>query len=123
MSSIKLEEIKKLLREYPLKKDREIISKIIEGEKLSEMELTRAFQLSLPLFTLMVLNKRFERNKQLAENEWSSTKVKKLDNMGTIKNLEILPLIDYHGEGDLSTEEGVSYYIKADNTGILFDTG
>ena len=123
MSSIRLEEIKKLLRDYPLKKDREIISKIIDGDKLSEMELTRAFQMSLPLFTLMVLNKRFEKNKKLIESEWSSTKLEKLDGMGSIKNLEIIPLIDYHAEGDLLTEEGVSYYIKADDIGILFDTG
>ena len=35
--------------------------------------------MSMSLFTLMVLNKRFERNKRLTENEWSTTKLKKLD--------------------------------------------
>jgi len=79
--------------------------------------------MSIPIFTLILLNKRFEMNKHLSDVEWSSTEVKKLDNMGTIKNLEILPLIDYHGEGDLLTEEGLSYYIRADDIGILFDTG
>ena len=123
LSDLSLEEIKKLLREYPLKKDREIISKILDGEKLPEREMIHAFHNSLPLFSLILLNKRFEKNKKLIESEWSSTKLKKLDNVGTIKNLEILPLIDYHSEGDLSTEEGVSYYIKADDIGILFDTG
>jgi len=123
LSYIGLEEIKKLLKEYPLIKDREIISKILNGEKLSELELTRAFQMSLPLFTLMILNKRFEKNKQIIENEWSSTKFNKLDDMGTVKNLEIIPLIDYHAENNLFTENGVSYYIKADDIGILYDTG
>ena len=123
MSSIGLTEIKKLLKEYPLIKDRQIISKILTGEKLSDMELTRAFQMSLPLFTLMVLNKRFEKNKQIIEDEWSSTKFNKLDDMGTVKNLEIIPLIDYHAENNLFTENGVSYYIKADDIGILYDTG
>jgi len=123
LSSIGLEEIKKLLKEYPLIKDREIISKIVNGEKLSEMELTRAFQMSLPLFTLMVLNKRFEKNKQIIENEWSSTKFNKLDDMGMVKNFELIPLIDYQAENNLFTENGVSYYIKADNIGILYDTG
>ena len=123
MSFIGLEEIKKLVREYPLIKDREIISKILNSEKLSERELTRAFQMSLPLFTLMVLNKRFERNKKIIENEWSSAKFNKLDDMGTIKNLEIIPLIDYDAEDNYYTENGVSYYIKADDTNILYDTG
>ncbi len=123
MSDLNLNEIKKLLKEYPLKKDREIVSKIIEGEKLTESEMSRAFQMSLPLFTLILLNKRFERNKQLADKEWSITKLKKLDDMGTIEHLEIIPLIDYHTEGNFLTEEGVSYYIKADDIGILFDTG
>lgn len=123
MNDLSLEEIKKLLREYPLIKDRKIVSKIIEGEKLSEMELTRAFQMSLPLFNLIVLNKRFEKNKQIIESEWSSTKFNKLDDMGNIKNLEIIPLIDYYAENDLFTEQGVSYYIKADDISILYDTG
>jgi 7,8-dihydropterin-6-yl-methyl-4-(beta-D-ribofuranosyl)aminobenzene 5'-phosphate synthase len=123
LNDLNLEEIKKLLKKYPLKRDREIVSKLLEGEKLSESELVRAFHVSMSLFTLMVLNKRFERNKLLAENEWSNTKVKKFDDMSTIEKLEIVPLIDYHAEGNFLTEEGVSYYIKADDTGILFDTG
>ncbi|MFW9823650.1 MAG: MBL fold metallo-hydrolase, partial [Candidatus Thorarchaeota archaeon] len=118
-----LNEIKKLISEYPLMKDREIITKIIECEKLTERELSRAFHMSLPLFTLILLNKRFERNKQLSEEEWATNKVKKLDHIGTVKNLEILPLIDFQSEGDLLTEEGVSYFIKADDLGILFDAG
>ena len=123
MSSIGLERIKELLKEYPLIKDRKIISKIVNGEKLSEMELTRAFQMSLPLFTLIVLNKRFEKNKQNIENKWLNTKFNKLDDMGTVKNLEIIPLIDYQAERNLFTENGVSYYIKADDICILYDTG
>ena len=123
MSFIGLEEIKKLVRGYPLIEDRNIISKILNSEKLSERELTRAFQVSLPLFTLIILNKRFERNKEIIENEWSSTKFNKLDDMGTVKNLEIIPIIDYHAENNLFTENGVSYYIKADDIGILYDTG
>lgn len=123
MSSIRLEEIKKLLKEYPLTKDRKIISKILDGERLSDLELTRAFQMSLPLFILTVLNKRFEKNKQIIENEWESTKFNKLDDMGSVKSLEIIPLIDFQAENNLLTENGVSYFIKADDIGILYDTG
>ena len=123
MSDSEIEEIKKLLEEFPLKKDKEIINKILDGKKISQSEIIRSFHMSLPLFTLVVLNKRFERNKRLAEKEWSSTKITKLNNIGTVKHLKITPLVDFHADGNFSTEEGVSYYIKADNTGILFDTG
>ena len=123
MNVMNLEEIRKLLKEFPLKRDGESILKLLEGEKLSSDELEHLFDFSLPLFTLVVLNKKYESNKQLADEEWSNTKLTKLDDMGTIKHLEIIPLIDYHAEGNFLTENGVSYYIKADDIGILFDTG
>ncbi|MFW9989672.1 MAG: MBL fold metallo-hydrolase [Candidatus Odinarchaeota archaeon] len=79
--------------------------------------------MSLPLFTLIVLNKRFEKNKQKIETNWANSEFPKLNDMGTVKNLEIIPLIDYHAENNLFTEKGVSYYIKADDICILYDTG
>ncbi|MBY8992477.1 MAG: MBL fold metallo-hydrolase [Candidatus Lokiarchaeota archaeon] len=123
MSNLDIKKIKELLEEFPLNQDKEIISKFIAGEKLSQREILRAFHMSFPLFTLVVLNKRFEMNKQLAENEWSSANIEKLDGVGTVKSLKIVPLIDFHAKGNFSTEEGVSYYIKADDIGLLFDTG
>ncbi|MFX1575443.1 MAG: MBL fold metallo-hydrolase [Promethearchaeota archaeon] len=123
MNNLDMKEIKELLDEFQLIKDKEIISKFLAGEKLSQREILRAFQMSFPLFTLVLLNRRFEMNKQLAENDWSSASIEKLDEGGTVKNLKILPLIDFHAEGNFSTEEGVSYYIKADEIGVLFDTG
>ena len=123
LNDLSLKQIKKLLKEYPFPKDRMIVSKILDGEKLSESELVRAFNMSLSIFTLMILNKRFESNKQLAEKEWSTIKLNKLDSMGTVDHLKIIPLIDYHAESNFLTEQGVSYYIKADDIGILFDTG
>ena len=47
-----------------------------------------------------------------------------LFNLGTVKNLSILPLIDFYAtDVNLKTEPGVSYLIKADDTTILMDTG
>jgi 7,8-dihydropterin-6-yl-methyl-4-(beta-D-ribofuranosyl)aminobenzene 5'-phosphate synthase len=41
-----------------------------------------------------------------------------------VRTLEVLPLIDwYAARGDLETESGVSYLIRADGTTILFDLG
>ena len=44
--------------------------------------------------------------------------------LAPIKTLEVLPLIDwYAARGDLETESGVSYLVRADETTMLFDLG
>ncbi|MFX1411921.1 MAG: MBL fold metallo-hydrolase [Promethearchaeota archaeon] len=69
------------------------------------------------------LNK-FREAKQKAEQQWERAKYKKIDNIGTTKTLEILPLIDWHSNReDLKVELGVSYLIKTDEKSILFDVG
>jgi 7,8-dihydropterin-6-yl-methyl-4-(beta-D-ribofuranosyl)aminobenzene 5'-phosphate synthase len=123
MSNLNIKEIKELLDELPLNQDKEIISKFITGEKLTQNQIIRSFHMSFPLFTLMVLHKRFEKGKQVSEKEWSLGRLPKFSNVGSVKKLEILPLVDFHAEGNFSTEEGVSYFIKADDIGLLFDTG
>jgi len=48
----------------------------------------------------------------------------KLEDLGTVKRLTILPLIDWYTASDgLAVEPGVSYLIRADDTAILFDVG
>ena len=50
--------------------------------------------------------------------------VSKIKNLGATKTLEILPLVDWHADGnDLKHEAGVSYLIKTDESLILFDVG
>jgi 7,8-dihydropterin-6-yl-methyl-4-(beta-D-ribofuranosyl)aminobenzene 5'-phosphate synthase len=50
--------------------------------------------------------------------------IDKIQNLGTTKTLEILPLVDWHADGnDLKHEAGVSYLIKTDESLILFDVG
>ncbi len=47
-----------------------------------------------------------------------------ISNLGSVKNLTILPLIDFYTDNkDLKTEPGVSYLVKTDDTTILMDTG
>jgi 7,8-dihydropterin-6-yl-methyl-4-(beta-D-ribofuranosyl)aminobenzene 5'-phosphate synthase len=47
-----------------------------------------------------------------------------IQSWGSVKSLEILPLIDRKTDNpELLTESGVSYLIKADDTTILFDLG
>lgn len=121
-----LNEIKKFLCEHGQALgsiDREIVSKFLEGEGLSSEELRRAILYSLPIFSIAVLNQRFQLNKKQADGEWALYRPEKLGDIGSLTHLKILPLIDYIGVGELGTEAGVSYYIEADETRILFDTG
>jgi len=56
--------------------------------------------------------------------QWQQSTFQKIENLGTTKFLEILPLIDwYTSREDLKVETGVSYLIKTDENSILFDIG
>jgi 7,8-dihydropterin-6-yl-methyl-4-(beta-D-ribofuranosyl)aminobenzene 5'-phosphate synthase len=117
-----LKEIKKSLKLF-VSPDREILSKFLEGEQLSSRELMRAIFWSVPLLSLGLLNQRFQLNKSRAEKEWIRSKPEKMGNLGSVKHLKLLPLIDFYGVGELCTEPGVSYYVEAEGIRILFDTG
>lgn len=72
----------------------------------------------------LALCARFYFGRRRAEQVWSAAQFPKLKDMGTVKQLSILPLIDDLTDQDgLSAESGVSYLIRADDTTILFDAG
>lgn len=59
---------------------------------------------------------RVETGRKEVDRLIENTTYPKFENIGTIDNLSILPLIDaYSIRNDLETEPGVSYLIKADN--------
>jgi 7,8-dihydropterin-6-yl-methyl-4-(beta-D-ribofuranosyl)aminobenzene 5'-phosphate synthase len=67
---------------------------------------------------------RFVRGRQRVEREWAAARFPKLDKLGTVKQLSILPLIDwYTADEGLASEPGVSYLVRADHKTILFDLG
>ena len=67
---------------------------------------------------------RFIKGRQRAEEVWQTSQYPRLQDVGSVKNLSILPLIDwYTASDDLEGEPGVSYLIRADDTTILFDMG
>jgi 7,8-dihydropterin-6-yl-methyl-4-(beta-D-ribofuranosyl)aminobenzene 5'-phosphate synthase len=73
---------------------------------------------------LLALCVRFYFGRRRAEQVWSAAHFPKLENLGTVKQLSVLPLIDDLTDKDgLSVESGVSYLIRADDTTILFDAG
>lgn len=63
-------------------------------------------------------------NQTIAQNLSISAPLEKLSNLGTVKSLSILPLVEYYTDDPrLKTEAGVSYLIKADGSTILLDVG
>jgi 7,8-dihydropterin-6-yl-methyl-4-(beta-D-ribofuranosyl)aminobenzene 5'-phosphate synthase len=67
---------------------------------------------------------RFYLGRRRADQEWADAHYPKLRDVGKVRRLSILPLIDKHTAHDgLVGEAGVSYLVQADDTTILFDVG
>ena len=67
---------------------------------------------------------RFHLGRRRADRVWASARYPKLKDVGTVKRLTILPLIDwYTAREGLIVEAGVSYLVRADDTAVLFDVG
>jgi len=65
---------------------------------------------------------RFHLGRRRADRVWASARYPKLEDVGTVKRLTILPLIDwYTAREGLIVEAGVSYLVRADDTAVLFD--
>jgi 7,8-dihydropterin-6-yl-methyl-4-(beta-D-ribofuranosyl)aminobenzene 5'-phosphate synthase len=67
---------------------------------------------------------RFYFGRRRAKQMWATAHFPKLENLGTVKHLSVLPLIDdLVAQEGLTGESGVSYLIRTDETTILFDVG
>jgi 7,8-dihydropterin-6-yl-methyl-4-(beta-D-ribofuranosyl)aminobenzene 5'-phosphate synthase len=67
---------------------------------------------------------RFILGRRHADRVWASARYSKLKDVGIVKHLTILPLIDWYiAREGLIGEPGVSYLVRADDTTILFDVG
>ena len=75
------------------------------------------------LFLLLKLFQLYTGKKKVIA-ELKGMKVSKIESLGSVKRLTILPMIDYYAVNEkFKTEAGVSYYIEADQTKILLDLG
>lgn len=75
---------------------------------------------------------RFHLGRLRADRVWAAARYPKIKDIGAVKRITILPLIDRHTARDdpstssgqaLVGEPGVSYLVRADDTTILFDVG
>lgn len=82
-----------------------------------------AIILVIILFILTKLD-HLRAGKVIVEKELKKMHYEKISPFGAVKNLSVLPVIDYYSHRkDLKTEPGVSYLIRADDTTILLDAG
>ncbi len=83
-------------------------------------------QVVVILIPLIVVIKwvQLTKGRKKAYQNIKETVVEPMSDLGSVKTLEVLPLIDYYTEdNNLKTEPGVSYLIKTDDTTILMDVG
>ena len=67
---------------------------------------------------------RFAKERRMADESWRQQHPARIANLGAVKRLTVLPLLDYFAvDPSLATQGGVSYLVKADDTKILFDVG
>lgn len=84
------------------------------------------FLILIALIALIFIKKiiQLKKGKEKADAELAGQMFAKLSAPGSVKQLSILPLVDYYTENnDLKTEPGVSYLVKADDTTLLLDIG
>ncbi|MCG2768727.1 MAG: MBL fold metallo-hydrolase, partial [Anaerolineae bacterium] len=66
----------------------------------------------------------FNHGRRRVDQVCAAARYPKLEDLGTVKRLSILPLMDWYTASDgLAVEPGVSYLVRADDTTILFDVG
>ncbi len=67
---------------------------------------------------------QLKNDRKKASDEIARTKLTRLSPIGSVRQLSILPLIDFYANApELTTEPGVSYLVMADDTTILMDVG
>ncbi len=67
---------------------------------------------------------RFYLGRRQVDKMWIAGRYPPLKDIGAVKHLAVLPLIDRKpARSDLVGEAGVSYLVRADDTTILFDVG
>lgn len=75
------------------------------------------------IFIFLKIN-QLKQGKTKVDQELQNLHYNKLISFGSVKNLSVLPLVDFHSDKEgLNTEAGVSYLIKADEMTILMDVG
>jgi len=76
------------------------------------------------MLALLVPIVKFIKNKKLEEKSWQESEFESITDLGTVKELKILPLIDFYTKDEkLIGEPGVAYLICANDKKILFDVG
>ncbi len=73
---------------------------------------------------LLIKTAEVNKGRKASNEKYFKTKIKKIPDKASVNKLVILPLVESESiSGDLQTENGVSYLIRADSRQILLDFG
>ena len=76
------------------------------------------------LVTLAGLAARYSWHQKRVERSWLTDIAPRLDSIGEVDQLSIVPVVErLASSADLKGEPGVSYFLRAGTTRLLFDTG
>jgi len=78
------------------------------------------------LFVLVMIFKliQFYYGKEEIHKKFPNSYQDKVVDLGSVKELSIIPIVDYYADDDFfKTEAGVSYILEADDTTLLLDVG
>ncbi|OCL25713.1 hypothetical protein U472_15410 [Orenia metallireducens] len=74
--------------------------------------------------SVLIFSIKFYKDTKIVETAWEQSEVAKIKDIGSVKKLSIIPLVESDTKSDnLIGEPAVSYLIKADGKYILFDLG
>ena len=80
--------------------------------------------LLLVLAVLVTQLIRLQKGNRRVRAEMEQVRLDRLEDIGSVDELRVLPLVDYYADDpDLRTEAGVSYLVAAGDTTILLDVG
>jgi 7,8-dihydropterin-6-yl-methyl-4-(beta-D-ribofuranosyl)aminobenzene 5'-phosphate synthase len=66
----------------------------------------------------------FASGRAAAQSTWAAARYPKLEGIGKVKSLTIIPLVDYYPDHEgLVGEGGLAYLVRADGKSILLDVG
>lgn len=80
--------------------------------------------LLIVLIVILLITIKFYQDQNTAKKLWTEAKFTKMQNIGEVASLNIIPLIDYYAVNDkLAVESGVAYLLETEQKRILFDVG
>jgi hypothetical protein len=91
---------------------------------LTKLKYIIIFLILIIGLAILLFSIKFYKDKEIVGDKWNQTQVSQIKNIGSVRKLSVIPLVESDTKSDnLIGEPAVSYLIKADGKYILFDLG